>query len=151
MDESIVERLTKARADLEATRAAVARAEQELKSTSMTVLSRDRSVEVTVGPRGELTQLRFLDGKYRTMGAPQLAAAVLDAAQQGREQMARKVMETFQPLTARYTGDSEFRGMSLDWEKVFGSLGTSAQPAERRSAGDRLRDEIHEDGDDEQR
>jgi hypothetical protein len=142
------ERLAKARAELEATRAAVAQTEQRLRQESATVLSRDRSVEVTVGPQGELTQLKFLDGKYRTMGAAQLAATVLEAVQQGRAQMARRVMDAFQPLAARHTREpGTDPGMDVDWEKIFGPLAAAAEPGRgRRSAGDRLRDEIEEDG-----
>ncbi|HEY5833944.1 YbaB/EbfC family nucleoid-associated protein [Streptomyces sp.] len=144
--EGMAERLAKARSDLEATREAVARAEQELKAASVTVASRDRSVEVTVGPQGELTQLKFLDGKYRTMGAAQLAATVLDAANQGRAQMAYRVMAAFEPLATRDTADAPSRQTHMDWEKIFGPLLSAAAYGNGRgAASDRLRDEIHED------
>ncbi|MFJ7078537.1 YbaB/EbfC family nucleoid-associated protein [Streptomyces sp. NPDC098781] len=156
MNDHLAERLSKARAELAATREAVSRAERELRDASMTVTSRDRSVEVTVGPQGELTQLRFLDGKYKSMGAAQLAAAVLEAAQQGRAQMARRVVDTFQPLVTRHSRDPETEasavtagaGLGVDWDKIFGSLLSVAQPGGRsgRPVGDRLRDEMDEDG-----
>jgi len=91
--ESIEQRLAQAMAELAATEDAVARAEKQLRRSAMTTLSRDGSVEVTVGPQGELTGLKFLDGKYRSMSAPQLAAAVLDAATEGRQRMARQVKD----------------------------------------------------------
>src|SRR4051794_8377132 len=94
MDESIEQRLAQAMAELEATEAAVARAEQELSSATCTVRSPDRAVEVTVSSQGDLTALKFLDGKYRTMAASQLAACVLEAAQEARALMARRVMAT---------------------------------------------------------
>ena len=74
------QRITDAMAHLEATEAAVAKAEAELREKSVTMRSPDRSVEVTVGHQGELVGLRFLEGKYRTMAAAELAAVVLETA-----------------------------------------------------------------------
>ncbi|NBM15784.1 YbaB/EbfC family nucleoid-associated protein [Streptomyces sp. GC420] len=150
--EPIERRIARARAELAAVQAAVARAESELRQASVTVRSRDRSVEVTVGPQGELTQLRFLDNKYRTMTATQLAASVLEAAGQGRAEMAHRVMETFEPLTRPSGNVPEFRGIDVDWDRLFGTaLGGGHGPGGPRPARDRLRDEIHEDTHDESR
>ncbi|MEU9386040.1 YbaB/EbfC family nucleoid-associated protein [Streptomyces sp. NPDC048279] len=146
MKDDMAQRIAQARADLEATREAVMRAEQELRTASTRVLSRDRAVEVTVGPQGELSDLRFLDGKYRTMGASELAATILDAVGQGRAQMAHRVMDTFGPLTTRHQATDEFRGMDIEWNQLFGPLIAATEGAsEEQSATDRLRDEIHED------
>lgn len=150
--EPIEERIAKARAALEETRAAVARAEGSVRAASVKVRSRDRSVEVTVGPQGELTQISFPDNKYRTMGAAQLSAAVLEAVQNARGQMARRVMEAFGPLAE---GIGELPGVAaggrFDWENIFGPLAETAKGAGRgasaKAAGARLRDEIHEDAD----
>src|SRR6476659_10242268 len=106
-------------AELTAVQGAVARAESELSQATATVRSRDRTVEVTVGPQGELTGLKFLDGKYRSMPGPQLAASVLEAVQEGRAQMARKVMDTFGPLTRRQGGGSTgIGGIDIDWDRM---------------------------------
>lgn len=149
MPDSMRERLEQAMADLERTQNAVAHANEELRSASVTVRSKDRSVEATVGPQGELTKLRFLDGKYRTMGAEQLAAAVLEAAGQGRAQMAKKVLDTFQPLSEQAAGDlPQLAGSGIDWERIFGPLEhTASGSASAPRGGSRLRDEIHEDPD----
>ncbi|MEU3185085.1 YbaB/EbfC family nucleoid-associated protein [Streptomyces sp. NPDC006923] len=142
-------RLAQAMAELEAVQAAVARAEDELRQASLTVRSRDRAVEVTVGPQGELAGLKFLDGKYRSMNATQLAASVLEAANQGRAEMAHRVMETFAPLTRPSGNVPEFGGVDIEWERIFGSaLGGGAGAGSGRPGRDRLRDEIHEDTDD---
>ncbi|MEU5093235.1 YbaB/EbfC family nucleoid-associated protein [Streptomyces sp. NPDC020996] len=137
-------------AELEATQEAVARAEAELREASCTVRSRDRAVEVTVGHQGELTALRFLDGKYRNMTAGELAGSVLEAAERARTQMARQVMETFEPFTRPSDAVPEMTGVDVDWRAIFGPSvlddGTE-RPGHR--ASDRLRDEIHEDAEDE--
>jgi len=74
-------------AELAATEAAVARAEKQLRRSAMTTLSRDARWR-SPSPAGRADRLKFLDGKYRSMSAPQLAAAVLDAAIEGRQRMA---------------------------------------------------------------
>ncbi|WP_243869237.1 YbaB/EbfC family nucleoid-associated protein [Streptomyces liangshanensis] len=149
MNEPIDQRVARAMAELEAVQAAVGRAESELRQASATVRSRDRAVEVTVGPQGELAALKFLDGKYLTMNAAQLAASVLEATEQGRAEMAHRVMETFAPLTRPSGQVPEFTGIDVDWERIFGSAfdGGPGNGASRPGS-DRLRDEIHEDPDD---
>lgn len=143
------QKLSQAMAELEAVQNAVADAESELSRASATVRSRDRVVEATVGPQGELTGLKFLDGKHQTMTGPQLASSIMEAADEGRAQMARKVMDTFAPLTQRSGGATGIGGVDIDWERAFGSaLDGGSGSRTGRSARDRLRDEIHEDADD---
>lgn len=150
MTESMQERLAEAMAELKRTQAAVAQAEESMRSASATVRSRDRSVEVTVGPQGELTQLRFLDGKYRNMGSAQLSAAVLEAVREGRTRMARLVLDAFQPLSERASGLPDVAGSGIEWERIFGPLSApAADGVPGRTGAGRLRDEIHEDAVDE--
>ncbi|MFD9377904.1 YbaB/EbfC family nucleoid-associated protein [Streptomyces sp. NPDC059999] len=149
MSEPMEQRIAKAMAELESVQAAVARAEEQLAEAAATVRSRDRSVEVTVGSRGELTGVTFLDGKYRSMNPAQLSASVMEAAGRGRAQMARQVMDLFDPLTGPSAAVPELRGMTVDWERIYGSaLLDEAEGEPVRRPGDRLRDEIHEDTDD---
>ncbi|MFJ6121178.1 YbaB/EbfC family nucleoid-associated protein [Streptomyces sp. NPDC092129] len=147
---SVQQRLAEAMAELETVQAGVARAEEELRNATVTVRSRDRAVEVTVGPQGELTGLKFLDGKYRTMAAAELAASVLESAGQARTQMSRRVMETFKPFTEPSTTVPELTGVDVDWARIFGP-GVLEEPetATGRGGDRRLRDEIDEDAEDE--
>ncbi|MEW1550896.1 YbaB/EbfC family nucleoid-associated protein [Streptomyces tsukubensis] len=150
MNEPIQERLAKAVAGLERTRQAVAAAEERLRGADITVRSGDRSVEVTVNAQGQLVDVRFLDGRYRTMGAPQLTAAVLEAARQAQAEMARTVLDTFRPLSETVGGRPHIEGSGVDWGDVFGPLLDTVErgSAGRGGASDRLRDEITEDGED---
>ncbi|MFJ3492509.1 YbaB/EbfC family nucleoid-associated protein [Streptomyces sp. NPDC086091] len=149
MTEPIEQRIAKAMAELESVQAAVAQAEERLAGASATVRSRDRAVEVTVGAAGELTGLKFLDNKYRSMNASQLAQSVMEAVGRGRAQMAQEVMDTFGPLTAPSTELPELRGIDIDWDRIFGSaLGGEPGGGHGGRTRSRLRDEIHEDGDD---
>lgn len=145
MTEPLQERIAQAMAELQATQAAVARAEADLRQASATVRSSDRVVEATVGAQGELTGLKFLDNKHQNMTGPQLASSILEAVQQGRAQMARRVMDTFEPFTQPGPEGSARRGIDLDWNRIFGSALDGDQARSRRSSRDRLRDEIDED------
>lgn len=149
MKESIEQRLAQAMAELAATEAAVARAESELSGASCTVRSQDRSVEVTVTAQGDLQALKFLDGKYRTMAASQLAVSVLETVQEARAQMARRVMRTFEPFTAASSGVPELTGVDVDWNRIFGPGVLEGPRAEEgRPSARRLRDEISDDAED---
>ncbi|MEH0422064.1 YbaB/EbfC family nucleoid-associated protein [Streptomyces sp. B21-083] len=149
MRETIEQRLAQAMADLETTQTAVARAERELADATSTARSPDRAVEVTVSAQGDLTELKFLDGKYRTMSATQLAASVLEAAQEARAVMARRVMSTFEPFTRPSDAVPELAGVNVDWHKIFGPGVLDGPGAgEDRSSSSRLRDEINEDTED---
>ncbi|GAA0363528.1 YbaB/EbfC family nucleoid-associated protein [Actinoallomurus spadix] len=152
------DRVAEARARLEATKAAVARARADLGSSSSTARSKDRAVEVTVGPQGELQRVKFLDEQFRTMEASQLAASIVEAAGKGRAAMARRVKDTFSALVPQGNETGELPGYKIDWEQIFGSAlaggrrgrgaAGPARPAPRNGRRPvRLHDEIVEDGD----
>ncbi|WP_431775191.1 YbaB/EbfC family nucleoid-associated protein [Streptomyces cucumeris] len=146
--EAIGERLAKARANLEETQKAAARAQEQLSTASATARSRDGSVEVLVNAQGQLGEVKFLNGKYRTMGAAQLSASLLEATGQAHAQMARLVLDTFRPLADKTQDDRPaMEGVDIDWDRIFGPLVSTVErgTATRCKAGDGLRDEIHED------
>ncbi|MFD8381501.1 YbaB/EbfC family nucleoid-associated protein [Streptomyces sp. NPDC059679] len=147
--ESIKDQLARAMADMERTQQAVAQAKAQLRTASVTVRSRDRAVEATVGAQGQLADVKFLDGRYRTMGAAQLTASVLEAVTQAQAQMAQTVMDTFRPLSDSVTGAPRLDGVGIEWDEIFAPLADTASKgrAAHARSSDRLRDEIHEDGD----
>ncbi|WP_329141073.1 YbaB/EbfC family nucleoid-associated protein [Streptomyces sp. NBC_00670] len=147
-DDPLAQRLARARAEVAAAEAAVARAEERLRDFSAVALSEDGAVEATVGAQGELTGLRFLHGKYRDMTGTELGAAVVEAVRQGRDRAAQEAVRVFRPLTGPTERVPELSGLDVDWERFLSrhddAPGRPARP--RPSAGSRLRDEIHEDG-----
>ncbi|GAA4792646.1 YbaB/EbfC family nucleoid-associated protein [Streptomyces ziwulingensis] len=145
MSESIDNRVAQAMAHLKATEEAVAKARGELNAASVTAHSADRSVRVAVGAKGELTSLEFLDGKYRSMAASQLSASVLEAANAARAAMARRVVDTLDPLTRLTSRGTAPERMGVDWGSIFGSLLSETSVRKGPTAMSRLRDEIHED------
>ncbi|MFE6826201.1 YbaB/EbfC family nucleoid-associated protein [Streptomyces sp. NPDC057690] len=142
--ESLEERLAKAMQALESTRAAVADAEQRLREASVTVTSKDRSVEVTVGAQGDLRSLRFQDGTYRSMAPAQLSAVVMETIGRARARMARQVVDTYRPISESVPSLPGMPGTEIDWDRLFGSTEDDGSAA-RKKQGGRLRDEIVED------
>lgn len=148
MPEPLQERIAQAKAELEATQAAVARLQADLGHASTMVRSSDRVVEVTIGAQGELTALKFPDNRHQSMTGPQLASSIMEAVQQGRARMAGQVMDAFAPFMQPGPEGSIRRGLDLDWDRVFGSaLNGGDRSASGRSGRDRLRDEIDDDTD----
>ncbi|MBM9624505.1 YbaB/EbfC family nucleoid-associated protein [Streptomyces zhihengii] len=143
MQESFEKRIAQAMSELETTQAALAKAQEDLRAATMISRSRDRAVEVTVGPQGELIGLSFLESKYRSMSATQLAASVLEAADSARAMMARQVMEAFQPLLTGSPTVPEIGATQVDWQDIFG--GVDLEGVDGFSVGGRLRDELSED------
>ncbi len=137
--------MARAMAHLRAAEQAAASARAELDAASVTARSADRSVRVSVGAKGELTSLEFLDGKYRTMAAAQLSASVLEATNKARAEMARRVVATLDPLTRMTARGAAPERMGVDWESVFGELLSETAVANGPTAMSRLRDEIVED------
>ncbi|MFG3237359.1 YbaB/EbfC family nucleoid-associated protein [Streptomyces antibioticus] len=146
--EPVEERLAKAMEALETTRAAVADAEERLRSASVTLMSKDRSLEITVGARGELTAMKFHDGKYRAMAPTQLAAVIMQTLGEARSRMARQVLETYQPISEGVPRLTGVPGVEIDWDGLFGSLVSEGEAKSGKSSGRSLRDEIVEDQED---
>ncbi|MBU6533102.1 YbaB/EbfC family nucleoid-associated protein [Streptomyces sp. NPDC057245] len=145
MSQPIEDRVARARARLKTVEDATASAQSELDAASVSARSADRSVRVSVGAKGELTGLEFLDGRYRTMAAAQLSAAVLEATNLARAEMARRVVDTLEPLTRLTAWDDVPDRVGVDWKSVFGSLLTETAAPKGPTAMSRLRDEIVED------
>ncbi|MGW0812778.1 YbaB/EbfC family nucleoid-associated protein [Streptomyces viridiviolaceus] len=144
--ESLGARLAETLSALESVTADMARAKAELSEATRAARSRDRTVEATVGPQGQLLDLRFLDNKYRTMSSTELAASVLEAVSRARDSMARQVMSTMAPFTQPLPGLPVAEGMDIDWAELFGPGVLEDRETTPRKGDARLRDEIDEDG-----
>ncbi|MFD3941811.1 YbaB/EbfC family nucleoid-associated protein [Streptomyces sp. NPDC058579] len=141
---SIEERLAMAIADLEASERAAAQAQEQVRGMKLSATSKDRSVEVTVAGTGEMAAIRFLESKYRSMAAPQLAASVMEAFGNARALASRDVTEMVKPLTDSVNALSAMPGMpdlpgipgtTADWGALIGQfLGPAAPPEPERQA-----------------
>ncbi|WP_238697747.1 YbaB/EbfC family nucleoid-associated protein [Streptomyces sp. E5N91] len=146
LTESLNARLAETFSALESMTADMARARAELSEATRVARSSDRAVEATVGPQGQLLDVRFLDGRYRSMSSTELAASVLEAVSQARDAMARQVVSTMAPFTEPLPGMEGVEGMDIDWAELFGPGVVESGESGMRKGSARLRDEIDEDG-----
>ncbi|MGX9890477.1 YbaB/EbfC family nucleoid-associated protein [Streptomyces sp. NPDC002276] len=146
--EQLERRLAQARAELAATERQVARAEAEMGDLSSPTVSKDGSVEVTVGPRGELSDLRFLGAKFREMSSAELGAAIIEAVEAGRDQARREAARHFRPLDAPGQQVPELAGLDIDWARFVGPSAPARNSSARSAARTRLHDEIADDEED---
>jgi DNA-binding protein YbaB len=99
MSSSLQEQQQQAIAEFTKTREALIAARQEIRSISATARSRDGAVEVTVGPDGSPSGLRFPNNKFKEMTGQALAASVLEAMSASRNQVTSRAMSVIQAAT----------------------------------------------------
>ncbi|MFF9017197.1 YbaB/EbfC family nucleoid-associated protein [Streptomyces sp. NPDC014870] len=148
------ERLAEALAEFEETRAKLADAAAAASRVSATVTAKDRSVAVTMGPQGELTQIRFPTNAYRSMPPAQLAAALMATIGLARKQAAEQLAEIYRPFgpIPVLSPDAPDGVTEMDWEAMFASAreeGIPTPPAKAppRGSSGALLDELLEDED----
>lgn len=146
--EQLERRLARARAELAATERDAARAEADMGDFSAATISKDGSVEVTVGPRGELSDLRFLGGKFREMSSAELGAAIIEAVEAGRARARREAARHLRPLDTPGPQVPELAGLDIDWARFTGPSAPARSSSARPAARTRLHDEIADDEED---
>ncbi|MEV5493480.1 YbaB/EbfC family nucleoid-associated protein [Streptomyces bobili] len=98
MDESLRQQLEQTMSEFTKQQESLVQVRQELTELSVTMRSKDRAVEVTVGPQGEPTALRFLNNKHQTMSGQALATSVLEAMAAARQEIADQVAARFETV-----------------------------------------------------
>ncbi|MFC8711900.1 YbaB/EbfC family nucleoid-associated protein [Streptomyces sp. NPDC057197] len=83
---------------LKAQRERLIAAQRELNSRTTTVRSKDRTVSVTVGARGEVRDIRFHTEDYRAMDPARLSRALVEIVTRAQQQAAKEAYEAFAPL-----------------------------------------------------
>lgn len=146
--EQLERRLARARTELAAAEQDAARAEADMGDFSSATVSKDGSVEVTVGPRGELSDLRFLGSKFREMSSAELGAAIIEAVEAGRAQARREAARRFRPLDTPGPQVPELAGLDIDWARFVGPSAPARSNSTRSAARSRLHDEIADDEED---
>jgi DNA-binding protein YbaB len=153
---SLEDKLAMAMVELEAVQANAGRIQEELDSASVTVLSKDRSVEVTVSSQCQLVSLTFKGDRHRAMDGEQLSAIIMETVASARTQMAERVTAALRPLTERkgvfadFGPSPEFAAngaalpASTNWDALFDRLSNPPVPVLDAGTGasGKLRDEI---------
>ncbi|MGW1464408.1 YbaB/EbfC family nucleoid-associated protein [Streptomyces sp. NPDC002308] len=154
MSNPMEEHLAEALAEFEEARSKLTEAGAAAARISATVMAKDRSVEATVGPQGELTNLRFPTARYRTMPPAQLAGVLMATIGSARAQAAEQLADVYRPFGPipglSPTGEGGFQ--ELDWDALFAPLREEGLPvppskAPTRSSGGALLDEIVDEDD----
>ncbi|MEN8651635.1 YbaB/EbfC family nucleoid-associated protein [Streptomyces sp. 21So2-11] len=157
MSNPMEEHLAEALAEFEETRAKLSEAGAAAARISATVMSKDRSVEATVGAQGQLTNLRFPSTQYRTMPPAQLASVLMATIGAARTQATEQLMDVYRPFGPipgmSPTGEASTGGdgfQDLNWEELFAPLreeGLPTPPVKAPSAksSGALLDELVED------
>ncbi|MFB9909040.1 YbaB/EbfC family nucleoid-associated protein [Allokutzneria oryzae] len=81
---------------------------RRMREVSVTVTAPKRALTVTVGPQGELTNVDFPTGAYRTMAPKELAALLMKTVATAREQALESVAEV---LAGVFPGGLDVAGL----------------------------------------
>ncbi|MFE4824143.1 hypothetical protein ACFRFU_48945 [Streptomyces sp. NPDC056704] len=94
----------------------LAKARQELTELSVTMRSKDRAVDMTVGPQGEPTTWRFLNSGHRAMSGQAPAVGVPEARATARHVVTLRETTRFEELTGTGLGltRSGLKDLQLD-------------------------------------
>ncbi|MFE4758560.1 YbaB/EbfC family nucleoid-associated protein [Streptomyces sp. NPDC056704] len=116
MDESLRQQLEQAMSEFTRQQESLVKAKQELSELSVTMRSKDRAVEVTVGPQGEPTALRFLNSRHQAMSGQALATSVLEVMAAARQEIADQVAARFEAFSGAGLGvaGSNLEDLNLD-------------------------------------
>ncbi|MET8832057.1 YbaB/EbfC family nucleoid-associated protein [Streptomyces sp. NPDC004610] len=99
MNETLRQQLDQAMADFDKQRKSLVEARNEIASISVTVRSKDRVVELTLGSDGKVGSLRFLGNKHQSMSGKELAASVMETMNRAHQELFSRVFARFGELT----------------------------------------------------
>ncbi|MFK8911621.1 YbaB/EbfC family nucleoid-associated protein [Streptomyces sp. YS-3] len=152
MSNHLEERLAEAMAEFEETRAMLADAAAAASRVCATVMAKDRSVEVSMGAQGELTQIRFPTNAYRSMPSAQLASVLMSTISSARRQAADQLADIYRPFGPIPALSPDVSGgvTEVDWAEMFAPLREEGVPtppvkAPPRGSSGALLDELVED------
>lgn len=91
----------------------------KLRALTSTVTSPDGFLTITVGPQGELTELKFNNEKYRNMKPKELAHAIQDALGKAREGLADKIREVMPASPFGNASFDDLRKPDFDWSNLM--------------------------------
>ncbi|MCX5355745.1 YbaB/EbfC family nucleoid-associated protein [Streptomyces mirabilis] len=128
MKETFEQHIQQALSEFTQHREALARVRGEMASLSATVRSKDRAVEVTVGAQGEVTGLRFLNNRHQAMSGQKLAASVLDALMQARQDVLSRATTLFGSVSGIGSGIVGADPEEFDLDRLLDAAGATARP-----------------------
>jgi DNA-binding protein YbaB len=94
-------------------------AQRKLNRVTATATSARNVLTVTVGPGGQLQEVRFNNRDYRDMGPEDLGEMVKQTVEEARVALAAEVQRAMRPLQGNRSTLDALLGGSFDWKKLF--------------------------------
>lgn len=113
MDRPPGSRLEKVLADFAEQHEVLNRAREQMRALSVTALSRDGVVEVTVGADGRAAGIRFVDKRFREMTAPTLGNSVMEALTTARAEVVARATAVLMTANFRLPVSAE----TVTWDE----------------------------------
>ncbi|MEV4759505.1 YbaB/EbfC family nucleoid-associated protein [Micromonospora sp. NPDC049559] len=139
MTSPLENRIEQAMAEFERHKASVADFEARVADSRTTVTTKNRALSVTVNAQGELVEVKFPTGAYRTMAPAELAGLLVDAVRDAQLQARQQAAQLLQallpagvPVLDMLTGPVDFDATMDEITRVFAE---ARQPRETRTAG----------------
>lgn len=93
--------------------------QDKMRSTSATVKSDKGMLTITVGPQGDITELKFNNRDYRTMAPPELAKVVTDTLARAKAAVHEQMREVMTPFMPSGTSFDDLRSGKYDWASIL--------------------------------
>lgn len=94
-------------------------AQRKLTSVTASATSARNVLTVTVGPGGQLQEVRFNNRDYRDMGPEDLGEMVRETVEEARAAMVGQVHRAMRPLQGDRSALDDLMTGSFDWKKLF--------------------------------
>lgn len=122
MNSNLQAQLDKAMHELTAQQQRIQDLEEQLRSKTVTVRSKDRMVSVTVDSSGGMSKLEFHDERYRSMARAELADAIVRVFSEARNAMNTQVNELVEPSVGEMDSLRESLHDSSSWGEFLAPL-----------------------------
>ncbi|MEU3186704.1 YbaB/EbfC family nucleoid-associated protein [Streptomyces sp. NPDC006923] len=146
MDDSLQHQLEQAMSEFTKQHESLMKARDEVMSLSVTVRSKDRAVEVTVGSQGEASGLRFLNNKYKEMSGQALATSILEALAKARQEIADQVAARFESVSGGGLGVAGKGMEGFDLDRLLEPLGAEGLLTKQPGSAENRQSSTREDG-----
>lgn len=115
------------------TRAQFVEVGRKLRTLTSTVTSPDGLLTMTVGPQGDLTELKFNNEKYRDMRPKDLASLIQDTLRKAREGLASQIGEVMPASPFANASFDDLLKPDFDWSSLMPENVPATTPFSSRS------------------
>lgn len=106
---------------------------KKLRTLTSTVTSPDGFLTMTVGPQGDLTELKFNNEKYRDMRPKELANAIQETLGKARDGLANQIRDVMPASPFANASFDDLRKPDFDWSSLMPDNVPETTPFSSRS------------------